>query len=723
MIPDYIIQAALDSGYGQSPAPQAAAAWTATQAPVSLGGAPMQPVSLGTVGEAVNAATPYAQTVWTRLQDALNTPQQPVTLASPQAPQAAPAPAPVPPAAPQRAAPPPELPPEPAPEPAAPAGPSPMSSVLEQAIRGSQQVVPGGFRQTGYQVAQEGPVAMPGTDIERQGPTISTGVPDIDPATFRSLSPEQQREYLARLTTQETKPLRVGPEPVDMDLFDALTPEQQQEYQRRLDAQTSTVSTGPEGFRRVKVGKGKNARYITEPVNREFAPSGEPIRPQSPYGRASADLAMSQDVARLGEEQIFDDKATAAELQARAYSAQEEQARADVARIEDDQSKRAAFIANELPRLEKYLDDRAKIQAMNPVESYYERKGPRGRLMNAIAIGLSTLGSGLNGAPNIAWEMIQKEIDGEVLKQRQTTEALGQQYMARRQLYADMLGQFQTPEAAANASRYALQMAAVAELNKLGSRAHGDDMKNAAGMLSSYGKVEADKQKKAALEGTQRTLWQNVPSKVVGQQGGLVGLGKVLTVMGVPTKEWPQIYATYINKGPQAAAALIGANNGPGTEGEVRAAEFRIGRQVEIPASLGGGTGYAHIDSEANKVREGLSSIELMKKNNAELRSLVNKDFRKHPDAARRIAQIVTDNTFELKNQKELGVLSADDYEKADNLNGRFVGEFGLGDRLKALDGMNVTLQRGAEKLLSKLGKDPMLTAPFRSQVRERAVK
>jgi hypothetical protein len=370
MIPDYLIQAALDAQSGQAPPPAAASLWTAPQQPVSMGGSPMQPVSLGTVGEAVNAAAPYAQTVWDRLKSALNAPQQPVSLGAGLSPQAAPMPAPAPqavaPAAASEAVP---AAPEPAPEAAAPAGPSPMSSVLEQAIRGSQQVVPGGFRQTGHQVAQEGPVAMPGTDIERPGPTISTGVPDIDPATFRALSPEQQREYLARLTTQETKPRRVGPEPIDMDLFDALNPDQQQEYQRRLDAQTSTVSTGPEGFRRVKVGKGKNARYVTEPVNRKFDPSGEPIRPQSPYGRASAELGMSQDIARLGEEQSIEDRAEALDLQGRAYSMHQARYEADAKRIEDEQSQRAAFIASELPRLEKYLDDRAKVQAMNPVES------------------------------------------------------------------------------------------------------------------------------------------------------------------------------------------------------------------------------------------------------------------------------------------------------------------------------------------------------------------
>jgi hypothetical protein len=196
--------------------------------------------------------------------------------------------------------------------------------------------------------------------------------------------------------------------------------------------------------------------------------------------------------------------------------------------------------------------------------------------------------------------------------------------------------------------------------------------------------------------------------------------------MGVQDKDMLSFVNATVNHGTVAGAQRLNemaSGASPSNEAEVRAAEFRIGRQIEVPASLGGGTGFGHIDSESNRIREGLSSIDLMKKNNAELRKLVRQDSRKHPDVNMRIDQIVTDNTFELKNQKELGVLSADDYAKADKLNGKFVGEVNIIDREKALDGMDRTLQRGAEKLFGKMGGDALMTRPFRTQIREKAVK
>jgi hypothetical protein len=579
-----------------------------------------------------------------------------------------------------------------------------MAAVLESALRGSQRTVPGGFRQTANQLEQDTAAPLPGADIERQGPSIETGVPDIDVATFRALTPQQQAEYLGRLGSQETKPLRIGPEPIDMDLFDALTPDQQADYQRRLDSQTSTISTGP----------------------KSVDPSGAPVQSQSPYGRATSELGLAEDRARLGAEQSLEDTAEGYDQQSRAYAMHQYQAQARVQKYEQDQAERRAFIESELPRLEKYLEDRSRQQAVNPVASYNESKGFGGRLVNAIAIGLSTLGSGLNGAPNIAWEMIQKEIDGEVLKQRQITENLGQQFMVRRQLYADMLGQFMTPAEAEAATRYALETSALNELRKLQARSQSEEAKNAASMVGTLLEQDRAKQKKASLEGRARRLWQDVPARTVGKPGGIKGLVDTLDLMQVPKKDQFQIINSVVNSGTAGGAEKMNemtSGTSPSSEAEVRAAEFRIGRQIEVPASLGGGTGYAHIDSEANKIRESLASVELMKQNVAELRKLVRQDFRKNPDALMRIGQLVTDNTFELKNQKELGVLSADDYAKADMLNGKFVGEFGLLDREKALDGIDRTLDRGAAKMFSKMGKSPMMNAPFRQSIREKAVK
>jgi len=667
MIPDYLLQAAMDSQYGQA---QPGAAWTAPQAPVSLGGQPMQPVSLGSVGEAVGAAAPYAQTVWDKLRGALNAPQQPVTIVSPQAsqaPQAAPVIAPPAPAA---------LPPEPAVEPQleaapAPTGPSPMSLVLDRAIAGTQQVVPGGFRRTGYQVAQEGPVAMPGADVERQGPTISTGVPDIDAATFRALSPQQKQEYLSRLSTQETKPLRVGPEPIDMDLIDALNPDQQQEYQRRLDAQTSMISTGP----------------------KSLAPTGEPIRPQSPHGRASADLGMSQDIARLGEEQTIEDRAANLELQGRAYAMQQARYEADAKRIEDDQSKRAAFIANELPRLEQYIDQRAKVQSMNPVDSYNQKIGFSGRLLNGIALGLSTLGSGLTGAPNVVWEMIQKEIDGEVYKQRQITESLGHQYMARRQLYADMLGQFLTPEAAEAATRYALQSAAVAEINKLGARSSSDDMKNAAGMLSSYAQVEADKQKKAALEGVQRTLWQDVPAKVVGDQGGIAGLVKQLKQIGIQDKDMAPIISMIVNKGTGAGAELIGTQKPTKSRDEMREVQYEGETSVPVPDRFAGFLGSKNLravdHSDAVKKREALNDGDRLLESYDRLEKLIKTGSTLNPTQRAEVEQISATTMGSWRTLLGLGVLSESDKELLVPISGIFANDIlTLRDKKKMVDNL-----------------------------------
>jgi hypothetical protein len=286
-----------------------------------------------------------------------------------------------------------------------------------------------------------------------------------------------------------------------------------------------------------------------------------------------------------------------------------------------------------------------------------------------------------------------------------------------------MLGQFQTPEAAANASRYALQMAAVAELNKLGARAHGDDMKNAAGMLSSYGKVEADKQKKAALEGTQRTLWQNVPSKVVGQQGGIAGLVRQLKQIGIQDKDMAPIIATIVNKGTGAGADMIGLQKPTKSRDEMREMQFERETRVVVPPGLGGGEVWATDPQQKKAAQEGLRQSAQLLQSVAQLRKIAQTGSRLSPTDRAFVEQLSATSMGSWRVNLGLGVMSESDKDLVKPLTGEFVNQVGLRDRMKMIDNVEQLIRRSANGFLGELYSDKEATRLAKTQVRERAVK
>jgi len=107
-----------------------------------------------------------------------------------------------------------------APQPTPQSDPQTMLGVaIQQAIRGNQQYAPGGFRRTGYQVAQQIAGPMPGTDTEVVPTMVGSagGQYGIDPTVYDSLSPEAKVELLVRNA-------RAYSEPVDVTGLGAQTP-------------------------------------------------------------------------------------------------------------------------------------------------------------------------------------------------------------------------------------------------------------------------------------------------------------------------------------------------------------------------------------------------------------------------------------------------------------------------------------------------------------------
>jgi hypothetical protein len=292
--------------------------------------------------------------------------------------------------------------------------------------------------------------------------------------------------------------------------------------------------------------------------------------------------------------------------------------------------------------------------------------------------------------------MIQKEIDGEVLKQRQITENLGQQFMVRRQLYADMLGQFMTPAEAEAATRYALETSAINELRKIQARSQSEEAKNAASMVGTLLEQDRAKQKKASLEGRARRLWQDVPARTVGKPGGIKGLSDQLDLMGVDNKDKFQIINAIVNKGTVGGAEKmneIGTAKPARSRDEMREIQYEGETSVPVPdrfASFLGTKNLRAVDhADAVKKREVLNDGDRLLETYDRLGKLVETGSALSPTQRAEVEQISATAMGSWRTLLGLGVLSESDKELLVPISGIFANDLlTLRDKKKMVDNL-----------------------------------
>jgi len=592
---------------------------------------------------------------------------------------------------------------------------TPMANYLLGAMRNTQSVVPGGQRRIQRDIVQEIPTAMPGTDDVPTVPgRITTGNYPVDPAVLASLNAPRGQELDASVVQQPI------PDGINPQAWAEMSPEEQRKFSEYLG---EPISIAQRPY--VDQVKDYSRRLDASPPPQSFSPTGEPLRPETEYARRVREFNEQADATRAGQEGIAGQELHDRQMELQRLVIQNRKLGIREAEIADEQERRRLFMAENLPKLERLMDSRVKIESKNPAKDYWGSMGTGERIVTAIALAMSTLGSGLTGAPNVVMDMINQEINGEVLKQRQTTETLGLKYMQGRQLYADMLSQFRTPESAENAVRYIELSRAENLLRQEGAKQSGREAQAKYNALADQAAQQAVAAKRASLEGVMRTGYQDVPAKVVGSPGGVRGLVQQLIKDGVPRKDALPIAQKLVDESPNAAARSLGQKEM--TRPQIEALKHEQGARIVLPDMIAARYGTKEVwatDAEQKKeAQKGLRGANATLASIAQLRQIAVTGNRLSPTDRAIVDQISARSIGAWRVELGLGVMSDSDKELVKPLTGAFVKEVSVRDRIRMLDNVESMVNRTIGEFMGEVYKDPQKTQFAQTPTRERAVK
>src|SRR3990172_966498 len=392
---------------------------------------------------------------------------------------------------------------------------------------------------------------------------------------------------------------------------------------------------------------------------------------------------------------------------------------------EADKAQRSQAIDSEIGKLEQLLEQRSKASAQNPVKQYFTDLGTWGRIVNGIAVGLGAMGQALAGGQNAALEIMNREIDGAIAAQRQQVDELGINISARRSILGMMLQKFRSPDAAEDAARYA--MAGIAEQNwrVQASKEKSADLRNQMTTIADQVAMERAGLKEKALGAEHRTRWNDVPGRVVGNAGGLVGLNRLADHLGLKqgSKERQKFLIESARGGPKGGATAlqgIGSQTSvPTDRNEVAVAEFMLRRRIDIPEILGGGQAYTVPGGEketGDALRAGADII----KNLNRIQHLVRTETIASPTTQILIQQVGATQIGGLRTKLGLGVMSEGDKELVKPLSGEGAASFknaALTDRLRVLENAKSLTIQSINEWKNQLYDDPMLTKKSNPQI------
>ena len=588
-------------------------------------------------------------------------------------------------------------------------GPDYLAQLAAQYARGSMQVNPAGMGKAAEQYLSRGPSPLLG-DVPQEIP--NRYLPGVDEPT-----PEQMGQpiMVKRAPTEEEQ--QMG----DLGAYG-------KRPRPLLDARGIPVFARQVGKRTVL----ENADERRNRLAFENAQAREHNIQPSQYEQARTNVQEAENEQLLDrrlqlEQQAgqSDDAARMAYLQGRGFAD-------DLIRNRDEQAQRAALIDAHINDLNNFINQRIALAAQNPAESYRARQSDGDRLTTAIALGLGAAGQALAGGQNVAFEIYMRELDGEVAKQRAMVDTLGLQISAKHSILGLMLSKFKSPEAAEMATRAALGGMQEANLRRqvaladsAEKRATGTAMADAVATQRATDQANAVTAEKTLLH-----AWH--PATVTGQPGGLPGLDRLATQLGLkegsPERRNFLVKATQegFGAGSQYLRDVSNKAQLPSNRGEVEAARFKIERLVQIPERFGGGEAQTNATWKSKDIQEGLNAADDLGRNIERVRALVLSGSPLSPTDRQMVHQIGAMAMGSWRVRLGLGVMSESDKELVKPLTGESVNSFfnvAAVDQLRTLDNVQSLINQGVEIAMHQLKADPMATQPFRKSIRQRSAK
>ena len=571
------------------------------------------------------------------------------------------------------------------------AEPGALSYLTAAYTQGSQQRVPEQIAKVGEQYQQRGFGALPG-DVTR--PLPNRPIPGLDDPT---------------------------PEQLGAPLIDPRTKQPMRVPDAQGNASGELLYKGTDG--KPEAYGARYQRLMTQNAASRPVTASQP----SQFDQAQTAQRESEDEALLTKR---------LELQSQAEQADQREREAVLvgrglaereAELRRDDEARRVLIDKHVGEIDQLIQKRSAEVQQNPVTKYWQDKGLLGRIGVGIAIGMGAAGQALAGGQNAALEMIGREIDGEVMRQRQIVDSLGTVIAAKRTVLGDLLSKFRDPAAADHAARAIFSAQIENMYRKQAARESSNEMRAAMSSVADALAMQREQQRLQSI-GAERTAayaWQ--PARVVGQVGGLAGLTKLAKDLSLTPEQERRLKLEYVKGGPRAAEKFLtdsGLDTGtPSSTAEVSIRNWDLGRRVQLPGNLGGQTLWAPSDDGRKSAQMGLNSASQILMNLQRLRKIVMSGSRLSPDDVATVDQIASQNTAEYKNAWELGVLSDSDRDLIAPLTGASVAKMSLVDRSKLLDNAESLTRQSIQKYTGTLYSDPNGSKLYQPQIVTRKAK
>lgn len=451
----------------------------------------------------------------------------------------------------------------------------------------------------------------------------------------------------------------------------------------------------------------------------QSTPSAMPGQEQA-YQQAQTELQDTENDALLDQRlnmmnaaDRYDNQARLAYLQGRGQADQ-------LIKVEEERAQRAAVIDSRIQELDKLIDDRTQAAAVNPVEKFWSDMGTAGRIATAIAIGFGAFGQSINGGPNTALDIVNRRIDGEIAKQKQVVDTIGNNIAGKRLILGDMLQKFRDPVAADHAARAAMLGMVEAQYRGQAATEKSAELRNNMNALADQVALQRAEQKQQALQAEHRTLIAWRPAQVVGTPGGMAGLtrfGKDFNL--TPEQERKLKLAAASNDHETVMGVLRGAMSGAGTmtKDELNQARFDQDHRVRLSD---GTLGFVKDKTDYEKT---VTSLNKMDANLGRLQKFVESGSAWSPTDRANVEAITNMAMGEIRVMLGLGVMSESDKDLAKSLTGDFVNDrLSVADKRKRLEMLASLTSQTRREYEARVSRDPNALTPAVKPIRsERA--